>query len=55
MDLFEAHPKALADAIDTYMATENKTNNKEKAFEIGYNNFSPDILKQKYLDIISQI
>ena len=55
MDLFEAHPKVLADIIDTYMAIKDKTKHKEKAFEIGYNNFSPQILKQKYLDIISQI
>lgn len=55
MDLFEAHPKVLADIIDTYMAIKDKTKEKEKAFEIGYNNFSPEVLKQKYLDIISQI
>jgi len=55
MDLFEAHPKVLADIVDTYMAIKDKTIQKEKAFEIGYNNFSPEVLKQKYLDIISQI
>lgn len=55
MDLFEASSKDLADTVDGYMTLKNKTKHKEKAFDIGYNNFSPDILKQKYLDIISQI
>lgn len=55
VQLYEANPKALANLIDTYIKSKNKNEQKQKAFEIGFNNFAPENLKQKYLDIISQI
>lgn len=55
MDLFEADLKELGETIDSYVNTKDKTQYKQKAFKIGYENFSPEILKQKYIDIISQI
>lgn len=55
MDLFEADLKELGETIDSYVNTKDKTQYKQKAFKIGYENFSPEVLKQKYIDIISQI
>jgi hypothetical protein len=31
----------------------DQTEAKKKAFEIGYSNFSQEVLKQRYLDIIN--
>jgi hypothetical protein len=55
IELFEADALALAEAIDGYVSSDNKVIQKEKAFELGYNNFSPDKLKDSYLNIISHI
>ena len=55
LELFEADPRYLAKAIDDYMIVKNKTSHKEKAYNIGISNFSTNVLKDKYLDIISQI
>jgi len=55
LELFEADPRELAKKIDNYIISKDKMVNKEQAYEIGVNNFSPSILKQKYLDLISQI
>lgn len=51
IDVYEANPKMLARLIDEYIIT-NKTEQKQRAFEIGYNNFSVDKLKDKYIDIL---
>ena len=55
LELFEADPRALAKTIDDYIAIKDKTPYKEKAYSIGINNFSPNVLKDKYLELISQI
>jgi hypothetical protein len=55
LELFEADPRELAKKIDNYIILKDKQFNKEEAYKIGFNNFSPKILKQKYLDLISQI
>jgi hypothetical protein len=55
LELFEANPKELAKKIDDYILLKDKSPDKKQAYEIGINNFSPQILKQKYLDLISQI
>jgi hypothetical protein len=55
IELFEADAVALAETIDSYVNSDNKIIQKEKAFELGYNNFAPDKLKNSYLDIISHI
>jgi hypothetical protein len=55
IELFEADTVALAETIDNYVNSDNKIIKKEKAFELGYNNFAPDKLKDSYLDIISHI
>jgi hypothetical protein len=55
IELFEADVISLAETIDSYMSRDNKIIQKEKAFDLGYNNFAPDKLKDIYLDIISHI
>jgi len=55
IELFEADALALAEAIDSYVNSDNKVIQKEKAFSLGYNNFSPNKLKDSYLNIISHI
>jgi hypothetical protein len=55
LELFEADPRDLAKSIDDYMAINNKTLHKQKAYDIGINNFSTNNLKDKYLELISQI
>jgi len=52
IDVYEADPKLLAKLIDDYVNNTDKIQEKKKAFDIGYNNFSVDILKDKYLDIL---
>ena len=52
IDVYEADPIKLARMVDSYMKSKNKRKQKEKAFSIGYNNFSVDILKDKYVDIL---
>jgi hypothetical protein len=52
LDVYSADPVQLANKIDLYMSGD-QTEAKKKAFEIGYSNFSQEVLKQKYLDIIS--
>jgi hypothetical protein len=55
LELFEANPRDLAKTIDDYMSIKDKRLYKEKAYNIGITNFSPNALKNKYLEIISQI
>ena len=55
LELFEADPMALAKTIDDYINIKDKTFYKEQAYNIGISNFSPVILKEKYLELISQI
>lgn len=52
IDVYEADPKLLAKLIDDYVNNADKIQEKKKAFDIGYNNFSVDVLKDKYLDIL---
>lgn len=52
IDVYEADPEQLADLVDNYINNTNKIELKQKAFDIGYNNFAVDIIKDKYLDIL---
>jgi hypothetical protein len=52
IELFEVNPKKLGQKIDSYIVS-NQENDKQKAFDIGFNNFAPENLLEKYLDIIS--
>jgi hypothetical protein len=53
IELFEANPKELAFSVDNYINVSDQTNEKQKAFDIGFNNFAPENLLNKYLNIIS--
>jgi hypothetical protein len=55
LELFEANPRDLAKTIDDYMSVKDKRIYKEQAYNIGISNFSPKTLKDKYLEVISQI
>lgn len=52
--VYEAHPKLLAKKIDDYIISQNKLEEKQRAYEIGYNNFSPTILKPKYIEVLQK-
>lgn len=54
IDIYEADPIKLAEIVDNYMKIEDKKQIKQEAFNLGYNNFSSEILKQKYLDLFNQ-
>jgi hypothetical protein len=55
INLFEANNVLLAQTIDKYMSINDKTNYKKQAYELGFNNFAPTVLKDKYLELIAQI
>jgi glycosyltransferase involved in cell wall biosynthesis len=55
IELFEANKEKLANQIDEYVNNKNKNEYKEKAYQIGIDNFSPDNLLDKYLEVISHI
>lgn len=53
LDVYSADPKALAKIIDHYFHKDKKIlEQKEYAFQIGYDNFSSEVLKNKYIDIL---
>jgi glycosyltransferase involved in cell wall biosynthesis len=52
--VYKVKSKVLAERIDEYINSDNKYVQKEKAFNIGYKNFSPEILKPKYLKLFGQ-
>ena len=54
IDVYSADPEKLANTVDSYMAMTDKTITKQEAFNIGFNNFSVDVLKSRYLDIMQK-
>jgi glycosyltransferase involved in cell wall biosynthesis len=48
VQLFQANIKQLAGTIDDYINSNGKLQQKERAYQIGYENFSPDVLSKKY-------
>jgi glycosyltransferase involved in cell wall biosynthesis len=54
VNIYEANPERLANMIDKYIEGENIKDYKNKAVEIGFNNFSDEVLKDKYLQIINE-
>jgi hypothetical protein len=55
INLNEVDPRTLAFMIDNYFDMKDKTSIKKQAYEIGYNNFSPDVLKDKYLNTLQSV
>jgi glycosyltransferase involved in cell wall biosynthesis len=52
VDLHDADPQKLAELVDKFVNEYDVAEEKQKAFNLGYNTFSPDVLKDKYLSII---
>jgi hypothetical protein len=55
IDLYNADPESLAKIVDAYFCKEDLSPDKDKAYSIGYQNFSPDELKEKYLELINSL
>jgi len=53
VESYEVDSKKLAESIDEYFSQSDLSKDKEKAFNIGYNNFSAAELKKKYTDLIN--
>ena len=54
LPVYEADPVSLAKKIDSFMNS-NKEEEKEKAFAIGHKLFSPEGLREKYIQLIEAI
>lgn len=52
--VYKVNARMLAQRIDEYINSDNKIEQKEKAFNIAYKNFAPEILKPKYLKAFGQ-
>ena len=55
IDVYNADPRMLANIVDQYILNKNKSDIKQKAFDIGFNNFDTTMLRDKYLDLINQL
>jgi hypothetical protein len=53
VNIYNANPKKFAEVIDNYINNNNIELFKKQALEIGFNNFSVEVLKNKYLEIIN--
>ena len=53
VNIYEAYPDKLAKLIDDYISND-KVKIKEEAVKIGFNNFSVEVLKDKWLNIINE-
>jgi hypothetical protein len=51
---YNVDPKSFAQNIDHYIRMSDKKSEKQRAFDIGYRSFSPNVLKSKYLEILGQ-
>lgn len=51
-DSYETDPQKLAELVDKFINEYDIAAEKELAYDIGYNNFAPDVLKDRYLSII---
>jgi glycosyltransferase involved in cell wall biosynthesis len=54
VDIYDANQEELAKSIDDYFNNKSIYDNKQKAIEIGFNNFSVETLKDKWLKVINE-
>jgi hypothetical protein len=54
IDIHDGNPRHLAQLIDNYMETKERSNIKQQALKIGLENFSTDVLRPKYLELLNQ-
>jgi glycosyltransferase involved in cell wall biosynthesis len=52
VDIYDTDPQKLAELVDKFVNEYDADAEKQKAFDLGYNTFSPDVLKDKYLSLI---
>mgnify|MGYP003637888272 CR=1 FL=1 len=55
IDVHAADPRRMAAVVDGYFSSKHKSEYKEEAFRIGYDRFSPAVLKEKYLNLIDRL
>lgn len=55
LDLHDVNVRELANKIDDYVDSKNKDIQKSRALHIGLDNFSPDILKEKYVNLLKSL
>lgn len=57
IDVYEGDPTKLAKLVDNYigMTRKNKLVMKKEALEIGISNFSPEVLKDRYLELFKSL
>lgn len=55
LDIYNADPRALAEIVDSYFNGSDMESEKDVAYSIGYNTFSPDVLKDKYVSLIDSL
>jgi hypothetical protein len=54
LDVYSADPKNLASIVDNYLHSD-MAEAKQKAFQIGYDNFSYEILQDKYEQLFKNL
>jgi hypothetical protein len=54
LDVYSADPKNLASIVDNYLHSD-MAESKQKAFQIGYDNFSYEILQDKYEQLFKNL
>jgi hypothetical protein len=52
VDIYDVDPRKLAELVDRFVNDYDIDAEKQRAYDIGYNTFSPDVLKDKYLSLI---
>ena len=52
VELYETNPEKLAELVDNFINNEDLFEAKRNAYSLGYNLFSPDVLKDKYISIL---
>jgi hypothetical protein len=55
LDVYEANPKRLASLIDSYVESNDKQDQKKKAYELALQHFDMNMLRDKYLDVIQNV
>jgi len=53
LNVYSADPRILGGMVDEYMGDKSKEIDKQKALDIGLKMFSPDILRDKYLEMMA--
>jgi glycosyltransferase involved in cell wall biosynthesis len=53
LNVYSADPRRLGGMVDEYMSDDGKSRDKQMALDLGLKMFSPDILRDKYLEIMA--